>query len=170
VELSRTLARRFNNKFAKLFPEPKPVLVEGARVLGLDGKGKMSKSNAPSTYIGINNEPNVIKSKIGAATTDDGKSKEISAGSKNLIGLMGIFAGKDVEEKYMAERRAGTIKYSDLKPTLADAIIKHLQPIQARRAELSDDKIKKILADGAKKLEAPAKETIKEVKKAMGLI
>jgi len=170
VELARTLARRFNNKFAKLFPEPKAVITEGARILGLDGKGKMSKSNAPSTYISINDKPEVIKQKIGSATTDQGNEPEISNGTKNLIGLLGVFAGKEAEEKYMAERRAGTIKYSGLKPALSDAIIKHLEPIQKCRAELSDNEVRKILSDGAKKLETPAKETIKEVKSALGLI
>ncbi len=170
VELSRTLARRFNQKFAKLFPEPKVVLVEGARVLGLDGKGKMSKTNAPATYIGINDKPEDIKSKVASATTDDGKSSEISAGTKNLIGLMGIFAGPEAEKKYMEERKNGTIKYSEFKPALADAIIKELEPIQKRRADLSDEEIKKILSDGAEKLEAPAKDTLKKVKEALGLL
>jgi tryptophanyl-tRNA synthetase len=170
VELARDLARRFNTKFSEIFPEPKPILVEGARVLGLDGKGKMSKSNASSTYIGINDKPEIIREKISSATTDQGNEPEISNGTKNLIGLLGVFAGKEVEEKYMAERRAGTIKYSDLKPALADAIIKTLEPIQKKRAELSDDEVKKILSDGAAKLKEPAQETIKEVKSTMGLI
>jgi tryptophanyl-tRNA synthetase len=170
VELARTLARRFNQKVAKLFPEPKPIITEGARVLGLDGKGKMSKSNATDTYIGINDKPEIIRQKIASATTDQGNEPEISNGTKNLIGLMGVFAGKEAEEKYMAERRAGTIKYSDLKPALAEAIIKELSPIQKRRAELSDDEIKKILSDGAKRLAPSAAQTIKEVKSALGLI
>lgn len=169
VELARTLAQRFNSKFGQVFPEPKEVLVEGARVLGLDGKGKMSKSNAPATYIGLNDDPETIRKKIGSAITDDGKAAEISAGTKNLIGLIGIFAGKEVEEKYMKEREAGTIKYSEFKPALAEAIIKTLEPIQKRRAEISDDEVKKILADGAEKLAQPARDTLKEVKAKMGL-
>ena len=170
VELARTLAQRFNSKFKKIFPEPKEILVEGARVLGLDGKGKMSKSNSPDTYIGINDQPDLIRKKISTAVTDQGNDPEISNGTKNLIGLMGIFAGKEAEEKYMAERRAGTIKYSDLKPALADVIIKHLEPIQKRRAELSDKEVRKVLADGAKRLAPSAAHTIKEVKSALGLI
>lgn len=169
IELTRDLVRRFNAKFDNIFVEPKPLLTETKRVMGLDGKGKMSKSNAPSTYIALNNSPDIIRQKIASATTDAGNEPEISAGTKNLIGLMGIFAGKDAEEKYLKARQAGTIKYSEFKPALAEAIIKELKPIQKRRAEISDDEVKSILKEGAEKLAAPARETIAKVKKAMGL-
>jgi len=181
VELARDLARRFNAKFAcppvpgdgrrgQTFGEPKVLLAPAKRILGLDGKGKMSKSNAPSTYIALNDSPDVIRQKIGAATTDTGKDPEISAGTKNLIGLMGIFAGEVAEEKYQKVREAGTIKYSEFKPALAEAIIKELAPIQKRRAEISDEEVKKILKAGAEKLADEAAETIKEVKEKMGLM
>lgn len=170
VELARDIARRFNSKFGQTFPEPKVILNETKRVMGLDGKGKMSKSNAPSTYIGLNDSPDTIRQKIAAATTDTGVDPEISAGTKNLIGLMGIFAGKEAEEKYLKEREAGTIKYSEFKPALAEAIIKELEPIQGKRAEISDDEVKTVLKDGAEKLAEQAKEIIGEVKSKMGLM
>jgi len=170
VELARDLARRFNSKFGQTFLEPKVMLNETKRVMGLDGKGKMSKSNASSTYIALNDSLDIIRQKINAATTDTGQGAEISAGTKNLIGLMGIFAGKEAEEKYQKEREADTIKYSEFKPALAAAIIKELEPIQKKRAEISDEEVKKILKDGAEKLAAPAKKTIEDVKQKMGLI
>jgi len=170
VELARDIARRFNSKFGQTFVEPKVLLNETKRVMGLDGKGKMSKSNAPSTYIALNDSPDVIRQKIALATTDTGNDAEISAGTKNLIGLMGIFAGKVAEEKYQKEREAGTIKYSEFKPELAEAIIKVLEPIQKKRQEITDDEVKTILSDGALKLSAPAQKTIQEVKQKMGLM
>jgi len=170
VELARDIVRRFNSKFGQTFIEPKVLLNETKRVMGLDGKGKMSKSNPANTYIALNDEPDVIRKKISAATTDTGQGAEISAGTKNLIGLMGIFAGKETEEKYQKEREAGTIKYSEFKPALAEAIIKELEPIQKRRKEISDEEVKKILKDGAEKLADGAARTIKEVKEKMGLM
>jgi len=170
VELARDIARRFNSKFGQTFPEPKVLLAPAKRILGLDGQGKMSKSNAPSTYIGLNDSPDVIRQKIGAATTDSGNEPEISNGTKNLIGLIEIFAGKERAEYYWEARRQGTIKYSEFKPELAEAIIKELEPIQKKRADISDEEVKKILAGGAEKLKADAQKTIKEVKEKMGLV
>jgi len=70
----------------------------------------------------------------------------------------------------MKERQAGTIKYSEFKPALAEAIIKELEPIQKKRQEISDEDIKKILKDGALKLAPAAQKTITDVKEKMGLI
>jgi len=169
VELARDLARRFNQKFGETFPEPKVLLAPAKRILGLDGQGKMSKSNAPSTYIGLNDGVDTIRQKISAATTDSGNEPEISNGTKNLIGLIEIFAGKERAEHYWEARRQGTIKYSEMKPELAEAIIKELSPIQKRRAEISDEEIKKILKESAEKLKDPAQKTLQEVKEKMGL-
>ncbi len=169
VELARDLSRRFNQKFGQTFPEPKVLLAPAKRILGLDGQGKMSKSNAPSTYIGLNDNPNAIRQKISAATTDQGNEPEISNGTKNLIGLIEIFAGKERADHYWEARRQGTIKYSELKPELAEAIIKELSPIQKRRSEITDEEVKKILKDGAEKLAVDAQKNIREIKEKMGL-
>jgi len=170
VELARDLARRFNQKFGQTFPEPKVLLAPAKRILGLDGQGKMSKSNAPSTYISLNDNPDAIRQKIGAATTDRGNEPEISNATKNLIELIEIFASKERAENYWEARRQGTIKYSELKPELAEAIIKELSPIQKRRAEISDGEVKKIIKDGTEKLADKAARTIEDVKQKMGLM
>lgn len=170
VELARDLAKRFNSKFGDTFPEPKTLLTDAKRVMGLDGKGKMSKSNAPSTYIALNDSPDIIRQKISSATTDAGNESEISPATLNLIGLMESFGGKEIADKYLGQRKEGKIKYSEFKPELAEAIIKELEPIQKRRKEISDDEVKKILTEGAQKLESDAQKTIKEVKEKMGLV
>jgi tryptophanyl-tRNA synthetase len=171
IELTREIARRFNSKFGETFPEPKPIIRKGSRILGLDGLGKMSKSNPPHTYIALSDAPEIIRQKVGAAVTDQGNEKEISAGSQNLLTLLEIFAGADVAQKFIEQRKKSEIKYSELKPVLAEAIIKELEPIQKKRAELEKDPnaIKKILSAGAQKLEPVAKKTLKEVKQKIGL-
>ncbi len=171
IELARKIARRFNNKFGQTFPEPEAMIRKGARILGLDGKGKMAKSNSPSTYIALADRPEVIREKISSAVTDKGTEPEISPGSQNLFTLLEIFAGPDVATKFLDQRKKKTIKYSELKPILAEAIIKELEPIQKKRSELAKDpeQVKKILAEGAEKLKPQAQETIAEVKSKMGL-
>lgn len=169
VELTRDLAKRFNSKFGQTFPEPKPLLTEAKRVMSLNSENKMSKSDSPNSYIALTDGADAIKKNIASATTDDGKAQEISKNTMNLIGLMGEFAGKEVADKYLEERKNGTIKYSEFKPALAEAIIKELEPFQKRRAEISDEDIKQIFKEGAEKLRPIAQQTIEEVKEKMGL-
>lgn len=170
VEITRDLARRFNTKFGETFVEPKTILTEAKRVGSLSGEGKMSKSDAPSTYIALTDDPETIRQKIATATTDDGKNQEISSGTLNLINLYGELAGKEESEKVLAQRKEGTIKYSEFKPLLAEAIIKELEPFQKRRAEISDEEVKEILKAGALKVRPIAESTIREVKEKMGLV
>ena len=170
VELARDLARRFNSKFGETFPEPKPLITEAKRIMSLTGEGKMSKFDSPNTYIAMTDSSDVIRQKIASATTDDGKTAEISQGTKNLIFLMEQFAGKDEGEKYLGQRKNGTIKYSEFKPALADAIIKELEPFQKRRAKISDEDVKRIFKEGAEKLQPIATKTLQEVKEKMGLV
>ena len=170
VELARDLAARFNTKFTDTFPVPKALLTETKRVMSLDGAGKMSKSKPASTYIALNDSPELIRQKISSATTDDGRATEISQATKNLFGLLETFAGSEVAQKFIKEREAGTIKYSEMKPVLAEAITKELTPIQARRATITDQEVKEILAAGASKLQKSATENLAEIKQKMGLV
>lgn len=175
IELAREIARKFNSKFGTdkelIFPEPEPITRKGSRILGLDGKSKMSKSNSPNTFIALSDQPDIIKEKIMSATTDQGNEKEISPASQNLLTLLEIFAGPEISEKFVKARQNGTIKYSVFKPILADVIIKELTPIQKKRAKLIKDidEIRNILKIGADKLAPLAQQTIKEVKEKIGL-
>ena len=170
VELARDLARRFNQKFGETFPEPKAILTAAKRVGSLSGEGKMSKSDTPGTYLALTDDPETIRTKIMSAVTDDGRLDEISAGTINLINLYSEFTSRDEAEDFLEQRKAGTIKYSEFKPKLAEAIIKELEPFQKRRAEISDEEVKTILKDGAAKLQPIATKTILEVKEKMGLV
>ncbi|HLC38608.1 MAG TPA: tryptophan--tRNA ligase [Patescibacteria group bacterium] len=178
LELTREIARQFNKKFAcpangegETFPEPKPILSKAPRILGLDGNSKMSKSNSPETFIALSDSPKTIQDKVGAAVTDTGTEKEVSSASQNLFNLLEVFAGPETADKFRKQRQDGTIKYSELKPVLAEAIIRELEPIQKKRAELAKnpDAIKKILTEGAEKLKPQAQATLEEVKEKMGL-
>ena len=171
IELTRSIAKRFNQKFGETFIEPRAIINKSGRIMGLDGAGKMSKSNSTSTYIALNDSPKMIQSKISKAVTDTGSETQISPASQNLLNLLEHFAGEEIAKKYFDQRKNGTIKYSELKPALAESIIKTLKPIQEKRAKLEKDPkyVLDILQKSAEKLQPKAQEMIEKVKKALGL-
>lgn len=179
VEFSRIIARKFNNKFGKVFPEPKALLTKSARLMSpIDPEKKMSKSLGPKHYIALADSPKDIKKKISSAVTDTGPSQDknqslnqMSPGIKNLFGMLEVFAPLGTYKELMGEYKKGTLKYIDLKSTLADAIIKHLKPIQQKRKELEHnrDKIGEVLIEGAEKCQKIAKKTMAEVREKIGI-
>lgn len=174
LELTNTIVRKFNNKFGKYFEEIKPVISEGTKIMSLTNpEKKMSKSLGPNNLIALADEPDVIRKKIMSAVTDTGPvSAEMSAGVKNLFDLLKLFNATAVQQKLTEAYNNKTLKYSELKSELVEAIIKHLQPIQAKKKKLEKNKkqVIKILADGAKKAGKIAGQNILEVKKKMGLV
>jgi len=170
LELARSLARRFNSRFGQTFIEPKPILSATKRILSLSGTGKMAKSSGPSTYIALSDSSDVIRKKIASATTDDGRSDEVSAGTQNLFLLLEEFAGADLANKYRQERTDKTIKYSEMKTDLAEAIIKVLEPIQQKRAAISDQDAINVLMDASEKVQPLATTNMGKIKQKMGLV
>ncbi len=175
VELSRILARKFNNKFGKTFPEPKAQLPKfGARIMALnDPAQKMSKSLGPQSYVALTDSPNIIRQKIKTAVTDSGREIKYDETNKpaisNLLTIYHLFSGrliKEIEKKYQGKG------YSAFKNDLAEVIIKGLAPFQKKRKELEKNPrlIEKILAEGQKKAQKIAQQTMKEIKQKMGLI
>ena len=179
VELTRTLARKFNSKFGKTFPEPKPLLQKsGARIMSLtDPLKKMSKTNDEG--IALTDSPEKIREKIKKAVTDSGKEVKFDEKNKpaisNLLTIYHLFSKKsiaDIEKKYKNKGPAQAGRYAEFKKDLAEVIIKGLAPFQKKRKELEKNPqlVQKILAEGQKKAQKIASATIKEVKKKMGLI
>ena len=173
VELARTLARKFNNKFGNVFPLPKVQLVKtGARIMSLTNPSKkMSKTGDES--IGLTDSPALIKNKIQKAVTDSGKEikydEKKKPGISNLLTIYHLFSGKsiaDLEKKYKDKG------YGEFKKDLAEMIIKGLKPFQDRRKKYQKNPqlVKKILIEGNKKAQGIAQATMKEVKTKMGLI
>ena len=176
LELTRETARRFNDKFGKVFPEPKPLLTESARVMSLtDPAKKMSKSGGEKSYIAISDSPEIIKEKIKTAVSDAGGGKD-KRGGENLLEIFNAFAETKEEKSdysnYKRYHEDGTLKYAEFKPALAKLIANYFADYRTKRAELSDnpDYIKKVLSDGAKKASAVASKTLQEVKQKLGLI
>lgn len=171
VELTRDIARRFNQTFGKTFPEAKPLLTKTARIMSLaDPTSKMSKSKSEKHYIALTDSEAIIRQKVRSAVTDTaGDSK--APGVANLFTLLSEFGDNETIKTLKDEHRRGTLKYSTLKDEVARAIIAHLKPIQEKRKGLKKDKnkIAAILLDGAEQARAIAQKTIVEVRKKVGV-
>ena len=176
IELTRDIARRFNDKFGKTFPEPKPILTETPKIMSLtDPTKKMSKSGGDKSYIALADSLETIMEKIKSATSDAGGGKD-KRGGENLLTIFNAFAETESEKtkyaNYKKDHETGKLKYSEFKPRLAELIAGYFADYRKKRAELSKNPeyIKKILKDGAKKASAIAEKTLKEVKEKIGLI
>jgi len=184
VELARTIAKKFNNKFGEVFPLPKVQLPKfGARIMSLTNPTKkMSKTGDEG--IALTDSPAIIREKIKRAVTDSGKEIKYNPKKKpaisNLLTIYHLFSGPAPEQvRYGAsksiaelERKYKNKGYAEFKKDLAEVIIKGLKPFQEKRKKLEKNPqlVKKILAEGAKKAQKIAVQTMKEVKKKMGLI
>ena len=172
LELSREIARRFNQRFGDTFPEPEPALSPAPRLMALnDPARKMSKS-LPGSYISLADDGAAIRKKIGRAVTDVGPDPTaMSPGVKNLFTLLEEFADEATARHFHQEYAAGTLRYSELKPAVADAVVAALAPIRARREELvaHPDRVRAALDAGAERASTLARRTMDEVRQRLGL-
>jgi len=173
LEMTNLIARKFNNKFGEYFKDIKPVIKEPLRIMSLvDPDKKMSKSE-PNSYVGIFDEPEVIRKKLAkAVTATDAPSGEMPKGVKNLFDLLEQFGEKATFDNLTKQYQDGTIKYSDLKSELAESLIKFFQPFRTKKAELEKDsaQLHKVIEAGAAKAQAIANKTLTEVKEKIGLL
>ncbi len=172
LELTRTLARKFNARFGRTFVEPKGLLTKTPRVMSLkDPLRKMSKSE-PESCLFLDDEPEEIRRKIARAVTDSGTSVEYDPerrpGLANLLELYGAITHMDPAT--VAKEFAGE-PYSALKTRLAEAIAEHLSDFRKRKKALlaKPGAIMKIVDAGSKKAAAIAEKKIALVKKKAGL-
>ncbi len=173
VELTRTLARRFNDRFGETFviPEGK-IQKSGARIMGLDDPSKkMSKSAASEyNYISLIDDAETVLRKVKKAVTDSGSEIMYSddrPALKNLINIYSLFSSKSPEEIVALYQGKG---YGDFKVDLAGVISNFLTPFQERFHALSDEEILKILEAGAEKARIQAAAKMKVVQEKVGLL
>ena len=176
VELMRDIAERFNRQFGETFPLPEARLTKGARIMALnDPTVKMSKS-VPGSYIALVEDPDSIRRKVRAAVTDPGppapgaRLDDASPGVANLFTLLEVFA-PDRYPEFAEAYQAGTIRYSEMKQVLAEAIVEAFAPVRERYQTLMGrpDRVRDILAEGARRARPVARATMEEVRTKMGL-
>lgn len=174
VELTRTIARKFNQKFGEVFPEPETILPKsGAKIMSLtDPKKKMSKSDDPKSYISLFDSPEDITKKIMSANTDSGKEILYNVtkkpGISNLLTIYSLLTGKTTQEIEKEFKEKG---YGEFKKSLAQVVVNYLEPFRRKQKELQtrDVYVKEILNKGASRAKTIAETTMKEVREKMGL-
>lgn len=173
VELARTLARRFNEKFGETFVIPEGRLSkEGALIMGLDDPmKKMSKSaSSEYNYIALNDTSDQVRKKIMKAVTDSGSEIAYSDEKPALKNLINIYSLLSSETPELIVAQFAGKGYGDFKKSLAEVVVGFLEPFQARLAALDDDAVMKILADGRAKAEVLAEKKLLEVKQKVGFL
>lgn len=174
IELARTIARKFNQKFGKTFVEPKALLPKlGAKIMALNNpKQKMSKSLGPQSYVSLFEEPEEIKKKIMSAVTDTGKQIKYNLqkkpGISNLLTIYGLFSEKPIKEIEKTFKGKG---YAYFKKSLAELLINSLEPFRRKRKELlrREVYVQETLKVGVKRASVIAESTIQETRTKMGL-
>ncbi len=172
VELTRTIARKFNSQFGETFKIPNVIINEGARIMSLsEPRAKMSKSGSPQGCIEIFESPESIKGKIMRAVTDTGKEIKYNPARKpgisNLLSIYAILKDVSVKE---AEKEMKGKSYSEFKKTLADVTVNSLESFREKKDELEAREVyvQEVLNQGAKRAQVIAQSTMAEVKKKMG--
>ncbi len=175
LELTRTLAERFNFKFGETFNVPEPLIVKtGAKIMSLqDPTKKMSKSDVvEKASIFLDDEENIIRKKISSAVTDsDGLIKfdpVNKPGVSNLLTIMSCCTNESIDSIVARFEGKG---YGEFKNAVADSVVTTLKPIQQKYKELLNDKtyIDSVLDEGAQKASYFARKTLSKVTRKMGI-
>ncbi len=175
LELTRRFARRFNSFYGvDLFPEPTDFNFGGnpIKVPGLDGSGKMGKSEGNCIY--LTDDPKVLRKKVMRATTDEGPKAPNSPMSEpvaNLFSLLELTSTPEVVTHFRDAYADCSIRYGDLKKQLAEDILAITNPIRERVTDIlaNEDYLRRVVRDGAERARARASETLKEVRHIMGI-
>jgi tryptophanyl-tRNA synthetase len=172
VEICREIARRFNNQYGEVFPEPEPKLTRFARLPGLDGIDKRMSKSAGNTVL-LSDAPDEIQKKLRTAVTDPLKVRKHDPGRPEVC-LVYVyhqkFNGPEAEE-IGAGCRAGSLGCVECKKRIADRITVGLLPFRETRSYYAahPQEIMDILTDGERRARARAEDTMVHVRTAMHL-
>ena len=175
LELTRRFARRFNSFYkTEYFKEPTNFNFGGnaVKVPGLDGSGKMGKSEGNCIY--LIDEEKVLRKKVMRAMTDEGPKEPNSPVSEpiaNLFTLMELVSTPDTLQHFKDAYAHCSIRYGDLKKQLAEDILKVTLPIRERILEIQgdDEYLGRVVRQGAERARETAAKTLREVREIMGI-
>jgi tryptophanyl-tRNA synthetase len=180
LEMARNFSERFNHRYGEVFPLPYGFNYGGelVKILGLDGEGKMSKSENQLSTLYLADDDDTIRKKIAKAKTDQGPATENATKPdyiENLFTLMKLVSTPDTVAKFNADYNNSSegksiIRYGDLKKQLAEDMIGFIRPIREKATDLqaNPELLKKIIRLGAEKARASASDTLQLVKNAVG--
>jgi tryptophanyl-tRNA synthetase len=176
LEFTRTFGNRFNRLYnCDYFPEAFAFSYSAnlVKVPGLDGKGKMGKSEGDANCIYLSDAPEIIRKKVLKAVSDGGPTQENQAkpeAIQNLFDLMKIVSTPDTLSHFDNLYNRCAIRYGDFKKQLAEDMIIFNTPIREKIEDIAanSDYLRKVANHGAEKARESAKKTIKEVREMIG--
>ncbi len=176
LEMARTFGNRFNRLYNNdYFPEPYAFSYTErlVKVPGLDGKGKMGKSEGEHNAIFLSDSPEIIRKKVSRAVTDGGPISEFQEkpeAIQNLFDLMKIVSSEDTLTHFNEQYNKMNIRYGDFKKQLAEDMITNTAPMRERINEIAADTsfLRQVAKHGALKARESAQKTIKEVRELIG--
>ena len=181
LEMARNFAERFNHRYGETFPLPYAFNYnsELVKILGLDGEGKMSKSENQMTTLFLADTDDLIRKKVMKAKTDQGPLTPNATKPdyiQNLFTLMGLVSSVDTVKKFEDDFNNSSegnciIRYGDMKKQLAEDMVNFINPIRSQAADLQNNKthLLKIIKQGADKARASASTTLTMVRKTIGM-
>lgn len=175
LELTRRFARRINSFYnTEIFPEPYNFDFDGkpVKVPGLDGSGKMGKSEGNCIY--LVDDPKVLRKKVMRATTDEGPKEPNSPMTEpvaNLFSLLELTSTPDVVKHFRDAYADCSIRYGDLKKQLAEDILAVTTPIRERVQDIINDEayLHRVVTLGAERARERAAATLAELRQVMGI-
>ncbi|MCF8253099.1 MAG: tryptophan--tRNA ligase [Bacteroidia bacterium] len=176
LEMARTFGNRFNRIYeTEIFPEPFAFNYgkELVKIPGLQGGGKMSKSDGDNNVINLIDTPELIRKKMSKAVTEVGPTEPNSTPSQavqNLFDIIKIVSGEEKLSHYQKLYADCTIRYGDLKKDLAEDMVQFLTPIREKIIEIDQDNdyLGKVVKLGKEKASESANNTLKECREAIG--
>jgi tryptophanyl-tRNA synthetase len=169
IEISREIARKFNNQYGEVFPEPEAMLTKFPRLPGLDGNTKMSKSL--NNAILLSDEPETIKAKLKKAVTDPNKIRKGDPGNPDICLIFSYHKKFNPAEivEIDAGCRSGALGCVDCKLNCSSKIAEFFEPVREKRKHYENKKkdILDILDDGENRAKKTAEETMNQVHEKM---
>ncbi len=173
LEFTRTIARKFNNKFGQTFIEPKALHTEIPRVMALNEPNKKMSKSQPAGCLFLDDSLEVIRKKIMSAVTDSGSDVKAGVeGKEGINNLILLYSALSNETVSSIEKKYSGKGYGQFKRDLAEVAVKALAPFQKKKKELLKNTtlVNKSVAIGNKKASAVASKKLIEVKKKIGLL
>lgn len=173
VELARDIARRFNQYYGEVFPLPEVLLSETSSLVGIDGKGKMSKSAGNAIY--LSDDAKTVEKKVRGMFTDPNRIHAHVAGTVEgnpvFIYHDAFNPNKEEVEVFKKRYREGSIGDVEIKGRLSEVLNEFLGPFRERRKAFENEKglVEKIIYEGTLHMREVAKTTAKEMHAALGL-
>ncbi len=176
LEITRNFAQRFNHRYGDLFPEPTAFNFgeDLVKIPGLDGAGKMSKSENQFATLYLADDDDLIRKKVMKAKTDAGPTEpgsEMPDYINNLFQLMRLVSEEGTTAKFMDDFSKASIRYGDMKKQLAEDMVRFIAPIREKATAIYQDRdyLVKIISQGAERSRESAQQTIKAAREMIGL-